>query len=128
MWRASWFSLRCLKTQRLIQNGANTAKRETPAMRTMSLTRGGISQKRSRAKMSANENRRPMRPARTASVILIRQRCFLKLSSCSRRESGSGARCCLSSDSDMVWGDYVCLVVNFLNLRDTFIFIRKRFI
>lgn len=86
------------------------AKSETPAMRTSNLTTGGTSQTRSRAKMRANDTSRPISPARMASVILIRQRCFLKLSSCSRRDSGSGASCFVSSGSDMMWGDFVIVM------------------
>ena len=102
MRRASWFSLRCLNTHRLIQSGAKTANSDTPATKIRSLTNDGISQMRSSANTRANETTSPRIPARTASVILIRQRCFLKLSSCLRRDSGKGARCGLSVDSGIV--------------------------
>lgn len=104
MRRASWFSLRCLNTQRLIHSGAKMVKSDTPPSKMMSRTKGGISQMRSKAKTRANEITSPRSPASMASVILIRHRCFLKLSSWRRRESGNGASLGCSGISDMYFG------------------------
>ena len=79
-------------------------KSDTPASKMMSRTKGGISQMRSKAKTSANEMTSPRRPASMASVILMRHRCFLKLSNWRRRESGKGASLGCSGISGMYLG------------------------